>query len=63
MAHLTDPDKRFARMMIKHHQNALAMAREYLKDGSDSTLRAIARAILESQAEEIGTMQRLLRES
>lgn len=63
MAHLPDPDKRFARMMIKHHQNALAMAKEFLEVGTNPTLRAIARAILDSQAEEIGTMQRLLRES
>lgn len=63
MAHLTDPDQRFARMMIKHHQNALAMAKEFLREGTDKTLLAIARAIIESQADEIGTMQRLLRES
>lgn len=45
--------------MIRHHEGAVAMARDYLAVGTDDTLRRFAQVIITSQSAEITTMQRL----
>jgi len=51
-----DPDVDFAKMMIPHHQGAIAMAKVVLQYGDDPDIRALAEAIVKSQAEEVQWM-------
>lgn len=46
--------------MIKHHQGALTMAQEEIKNGESPDAVAMARSILESQQKEIDTMNQIL---
>ncbi|WP_285653847.1 DUF305 domain-containing protein [Actinomycetospora sp. NBRC 106375] len=45
--------------MIRHHEGALAMARDYLATGTDETLRRYNQALIASQSAEITTMAQL----
>ena len=55
-----DPDHDFASMMIPHHQGAIDMAKGYLLEGKDPTLRRLAQEIVVAQAQEISVMKRRL---
>jgi uncharacterized protein (DUF305 family) len=48
-----DPDRDFARMMIPHHQGAIAMAEAVLEEGHDPVIRKMAQEIVENQQQEI----------
>ncbi|MEJ2889405.1 DUF305 domain-containing protein [Actinomycetospora aeridis] len=45
--------------MIRHHEGAVAMARDYLTAGTDDTLRRFAQVTDASQSGEIATMRQL----
>lgn len=45
--------------MVRHHEGALAMARDYLAAGTDDTLRRYCEALLVAQGQEIATMRAL----
>jgi uncharacterized protein (DUF305 family) len=55
-------DVGFATDMTYHHQQALVMALDYVRNGTDPLLLQIAREIVEYQAQEIGVMNTLLTE-
>jgi uncharacterized protein (DUF305 family) len=55
-----DVDKDFALMMIPHHQGAIDMAKAYLQYGKNEELKALARDIVEKQADEIALMKRVI---
>lgn len=46
--------------MIKHHQGALTMANDEIKNGQSPDAIALAKSILESQQKEIDTMNQIL---
>jgi len=48
-----DPDNDFAMMMTMHHQGAVNMANEELKNGKDTEMRALATSIIAKQQDEI----------
>ncbi|AMR29343.1 hypothetical protein A0257_21080 [Hymenobacter psoromatis] len=48
-----DPDNDFAMMMVMHHQGAVNMANEELKNGKDAEMRALATSIIAKQQDEI----------
>src|SRR4051812_37359697 len=52
-----NPDVDFVRMMIPHHEGAVAMAEVELKFGKDESRKALARAIIKTQTEEIAEMK------
>lgn len=54
----SDPDRRFAAMLIPHHQGALDMARDYLREGRDPQLRAMAEKTIREQGQEIAELRR-----
>lgn len=53
-------DAMFASMMIPHHQDAVKMAREYLKVGKNAELKKVAQDIVSSQQKEIQELQNWL---
>jgi uncharacterized protein (DUF305 family) len=53
-------DKQFLTMMIAHHEGAVTMAQDELKDGSNTDAKALARKIVTDQQAEIATMRSLL---
>lgn len=58
----TDADVRFMTGMIHHHAQAIVMARMAPTHGANSSLQTLAARILNSQQDEIATMQRWLRD-
>ncbi|MEU0300643.1 DUF305 domain-containing protein [Streptomyces sp. NPDC006175] len=56
-------DTAFMKMMIKHHEGAVAMAKTQKADGAFPGATAMADAIVTSQTTEIGTMNSLLGKS
>jgi uncharacterized protein (DUF305 family) len=53
MTPTNDPDNDFAMMMKMHHQGAVNMATEELKNGKDTEMRALATSIISAQQAEI----------
>jgi uncharacterized protein (DUF305 family) len=56
-----EASKLFLTGMIKHHQGALTMARDEIKNGQFPKAVALATSILESQQKEIDTMNQILK--
>ena len=52
-----DPDVDFVRMMVPHHQGAIAMAEVELKYGKDESRKKLAREIIDAQTREIAEMK------
>ncbi|MFF0969114.1 DUF305 domain-containing protein [Streptomyces sp. NPDC003703] len=53
-------DRAFLRMMIGHHEGAVAMARTEQAEGSDRAAVALAKSVTTSQSAEIDRMRKLL---
>jgi uncharacterized protein (DUF305 family) len=53
-------DKQFLTMMIAHHQGAITMAQNEIKNGSNPEAKALAEKIMTEQQAEITTMQTIL---
>ncbi|NIJ12603.1 uncharacterized protein (DUF305 family) [Saccharomonospora amisosensis] len=53
-------DVMWTRMMIRHHQGAVEMAKTELREGSDAEAKALARRIVDAQEAEIREMTGLL---
>lgn len=53
-------DRQWLTMMIAHHTGALEMAGAEIADGSNPDAQQMARTIVDTQQQEINTMQRLL---
>jgi uncharacterized protein (DUF305 family) len=54
-------DKAFLRMMIKHHQGAVTMARAENRSGQSPDAKALAASIVRTQSAEIAKMRDLLK--
>jgi uncharacterized protein (DUF305 family) len=52
-----DFDRRWAELMIAHHEGAIEMAREVLADGADARVRALAEEIVAVQEREIEVLR------
>lgn len=50
-------DRAFLRMMIPHHEGAVAMSRAELSKGASPTLKALARSIIRTQQRELREMR------
>lgn len=55
-------DRAFIRMMIPHHEGAIAMAKAEIEKGKDTELKKLADDIVEAQQREIGEMREHLGE-
>ncbi|GIH26421.1 lipoprotein [Acrocarpospora phusangensis] len=55
-----DFDRLFLTLMIRHHEGALTMAAEELRDGEDRLMRTLATDIARGQRVEIGRMRGML---
>lgn len=53
-----DPDYDFATMMTLHHKGGIAMNVDQIKNGSDSTTKALAKQIKESQEKDLEDLQK-----
>lgn len=53
-------DADFLRMMIPHHQSAIAMAEVELKMGKDEATKAMAQDMIDAQKAEIAEMRSML---
>jgi uncharacterized protein (DUF305 family) len=54
-------DRAWLTMMIEHHRGAVEMARTELADGRDDDATRLAQRIVDTQRQEIATMEELLR--
>jgi uncharacterized protein (DUF305 family) len=55
-----EASKLFLTGMVKHHQGALTMAQDEVKNGQFPEAVAMAKSILDSQQKEIDTMNQIL---
>ncbi len=55
-----DADADFARLMIPHHQGAIAIAEIELEHGKDPMLRKMAQTMVAKQKEEISSLEHSL---
>jgi uncharacterized protein (DUF305 family) len=53
-------DKQFLTMMITHHEGAITMAQDEVKNGSNTDAKALAQKIITDQQAEIATMKTIL---
>lgn len=53
-------DKMWLQMMVEHHQGAITMANDELKNGTNADAKAMAQAIVTAQQAEITTMDGML---
>ncbi|MDX1878914.1 DUF305 domain-containing protein [Mycolicibacterium sp. 141076] len=53
-------DKMWLQMMVEHHQGAITMANDELKNGTNADAKAMAQAIITTQQAEITTMNGML---
>lgn len=53
-------DKMWLQMMVEHHQGAITMANDELKNGTNADAKAMAQAIVTAQQAEITTMNGML---
>jgi uncharacterized protein (DUF305 family) len=62
LAGLTGPefDRQWSTMMIAHHTGAIEMAQAEIANGSNPDAQQMARTIVDTQQQEIDTMQQLL---
>jgi uncharacterized protein (DUF305 family) len=56
----TEADRMFLEMMPKHHEGAIAMARDEVSSGMNSTAKALAQKIIVDQTAEIAEMSDML---
>ena len=56
-----DFDLDFTNMMIEHHKGAIDMSEEEAKAGSDNKIKGMAQKIINSQKEEIGKFQDIIK--
>lgn len=52
-------DHDFASMMAQHHQQGVDMAKAFLKEGKNSTMKLIANNVIKQQTKEIGELKKL----
>lgn len=55
-----DAAKLFLTQMIEHHQGAIAMAQTEVDDGQNAQAKAMAQTIIDTQQQEITTMEQIL---
>ncbi|MGX1850076.1 DUF305 domain-containing protein [Streptomyces sp. NPDC055299] len=55
-----DFDKKFARMMIGHHNGAVTMARDERRNGRNATAKKLAGDVIKHQTAEVATMRTIL---
>lgn len=56
-----DADAEFVKAMIPHHQAAVKMARDVLKDGKNAEVKKLAKGIFNGQQDEIEMMRQWLK--
>lgn len=56
-------DQLFATYMIAHHEGAIEMAQDVLRDGRDARVKSLAEQIISSQRAEIDQMQAFLKKA
>ncbi|MFB8349338.1 DUF305 domain-containing protein [Streptomyces niveus] len=55
-----DFDKKFARLMIEHHNGAIAMARDERRDGDNAAAKKLAAEVIEAQTAEVEQLTAIL---
>ncbi|NUO59137.1 MAG: DUF305 domain-containing protein [Hamadaea sp.] len=53
-------DKKFAQLMIAHHQGAIEMANGVLANGADPQVKTLAQAIVSAQTTEVAQLQKIV---
>jgi uncharacterized protein (DUF305 family) len=56
----SDFDRLFLQLMITHHEGAVRMSENELRDGTDRTMRKVAQDVVSGQRTEIARMRALL---
>ncbi|MBT2452334.1 DUF305 domain-containing protein [Streptomyces sp. ISL-43] len=56
----TDFDKKFAQLMIAHHNGAIEMAKVEQKDGKNATAKKLADDVIKNQSAEIDQFNKIL---
>ncbi|TQK45150.1 uncharacterized protein (DUF305 family) [Streptomyces sp. SLBN-118] len=56
----TDFDRKFAELMIAHHNGAIDMAKDEQKNGGDAAARKLADDVIKNQSTEVKQMQAIL---
>ncbi|MDV9189147.1 DUF305 domain-containing protein, partial [Streptomyces sp. SR27] len=53
-------DRKFAELMIAHHNGAVDMAKEEQKSGTNATAKALADDVVRTQSEEVAALRKIL---
>lgn len=56
----TDFDRKFAQMMIEHHNGAISMAKDEQKNGRNAAAKKLADDVIKNQTAEVEKMQKIL---
>ncbi|MEV0601974.1 DUF305 domain-containing protein [Streptomyces sp. NPDC050315] len=56
----TEFDKKFAQMMIGHHDGAIEMAKDEQKNGKNATAKKLADAVVKGQSTEVEQLKKIL---